>query len=360
MRDDNQRTKFIQFSRDISQATRSRESRLKRWFLFDGDRKHVTGGLLLGVYIALLLLAVLWPIEYRHLLTETTMIQTVFNTLLGGVILLVSIVVTIASLGISQELTSIGDQDERIETALEFRGEIEDHDVVDMSPARPGQVIVVMLRIIQQRADDLDVTVTGSIESEFQQDLDRLKEDIETNIKELSETLTNVQAGTTDELLVGLDYDSTWQLHQTYQIQQKYADQLSDDQQEELDELADALQGFMTSREYFKTLYYEREFADLSATLLTVSLPVIVFISYVMLALDTGNFPEIRIFTFSPLTIFINLSYTIALAPYLVLTAYVFRAATVTKRAPAVGPFVLETNHQLSVDSDVLQSDSDT
>lgn len=340
-------------------TNRSKESSLKRWFFFDGDRTHVTAGLLLGVFVSLLLLGVIWPIEYRRLLSETTMIESIFDTLLGGVILLVSIVVAVASVGISQELTSLGDQHERIDVALDFRNSIEELSEVDMSPARPREVIIVLLRAIRQRAEDLDTTVPDSPESEFQEDIDRLINDIDTNIEEIADTLDRVDPGSTDELLVGLDYDCSWQLHQTLRIRRKYADQLSEDQLTMIQDLAEALHEFMTSREYFKTLYYQHEFSDLSTTLLTVSLPVIIFITYVLLALDAGLFPEINFLPISPLAVFISLAYTIALGPYVTLTAYVFRATSVTKRTSAVGPFVLKTDRELAGDSDVLRAESE-
>lgn len=344
---------------DSDQPPRPQESRLKRWFLFDGDRVHVTAVLLGVVFIALVLLGAIWSIEYRRLVTETAMVQTIFNTLLGGVILLVSIVVAVASVGITQELTSLGEQQNRIETATDFHRDIEAHDEIEMSPARPGQIVVASLKTIHQRADDLDAIATDHSDPDVQEAITALMTDIETNLEELVTTVESVEAGTTDELLIGLDYNSSWQLHQIYRLQQTYAEQLSDDTRAVLEDLANALKEFMTSREYFKTLYYKREFSDLSTMLLVVSLPVIIFITYVLLALDSGLFPEVTFMGLSPLPVFISLAYTIALAPYIILTAYVLRAASVTKRTPAVGPFVVGTEHNLPFDLGVLQDDAE-
>ncbi|WP_336346077.1 hypothetical protein [Halalkalicoccus ordinarius] len=342
------------------QYSRPQQSRLKRWFLFDGNRMHVTAVLLGGVFVVLVLFGAVWSIEYRRLVSETAMVQTIFNTLLGGVILLVSIVVAVTSVGVSQELTSLGKQHDRIKTAVEFRRRIVAHDEIKTSPARPGQIIIATLQAIHQQAHELESIVADHPDSNLQQDVTALKLDIETNIEELIGTLENIQAGTTDELLVGLDYDSSWQLHQTYRLQENYADQLSEDHRAVMDELGTALHELMSSREYFKTLYYKREFSELSTMLLIASLPVIVFITYVLLALDTGLFPEVTIGGLSPLAVFISLAYTIALTPYVILTAYVLRVASVTKRTPAVGPFVIGTDHQLPFDSTVLKNEPET
>ena len=328
---------------------RSSENRIKRWILFDGDRERVAVSLLATVFALMIVMGGVWPIEYQELLAETTMVQTVFNTLLSGTILLVSIVVSIAAVGISQELTSLGNQSERVDTIIEFQGEIEDRDIVEVSPARPGQFTAVVLRSIKERADDLQ-RVDGTGEREYREEVDRLQADIRANTEEVLTTLSRVPEGSTDELLTGLNYDSSWQLYQARRILTKYGDRLTAAERETIEDIMDTLHKLMVSREYFKTLYYKLELSDLSTTLLTVSLPIIVFISYVLLALNSGLFPNVTVFGYTPLTVFISLAYTIALAPYAVLTSYVFRAATVTKRTPEEGPFVLDADRETAYD----------
>ncbi|WP_265110097.1 hypothetical protein [Halosolutus halophilus] len=334
---------------------RSSENRVKRWLLFDGDRERVATALLGTVFVVLLVMGGIWPIEYQELLGETTVVQTVFNTLLSGTILLVSIVVSIAAVGIFQELTSLGNQSERVETIIEFQGEIETSDIVDVSPARPGQFTAVVPRSIKRRADDLQRLDAAATRDEregraYREEVDRLRTDIQANTEEVLTTLSRVPAGSTDELLTGLNYDSSWQLYQARRILTKYGEDLTDDERAEIENITDTLRKLMASREYFKTLYYKLELSDLSTTLLTVSLPIIVFITYVLLAIDSGFFPDVSFFGYTPLTVFISLAYTIALAPYAVLTAYVLRAATVTKRTPEEGPFVLDGDRETAYD----------
>ncbi len=334
---------------------RSSENRVKRWLLFDGNREQVATALLATVFVVMLVMGGIRPIEYQELLGETTMVQEVFNTFLSGTILLVSIVVSIAAVGISQELTSLGNQSERVDTIIEFQAEIEDSGIVEVSPARPGQFTAVVLRSIKQRADELQqldagTTREGTERQEYRREIERLRTDIQANTEEVLTTLSRVSAGTTDELLTGLNYDSSWQLYQSRRILTKYGDELTADEQAVIEDIMDTLHKLMVSREYFKTLYYKLELSDLSTTLLTVSLPIIIFITYVMLAIDTGFFPDVSVFGYTPLTVFISLAYTIALAPYAVLTSYVLRAAAVTKRTPEEGPFVLDGDRETADD----------
>ncbi|RKD98436.1 hypothetical protein [Halopiger aswanensis] len=337
---------------------RSSENRIKRWILFDGNRERVAVGLLATVFAVLLVMGGVWPIEYQELLSETTIIQTVFNTLLSGTILLVSIVVSIAAVGISQELTSLGNQSERVETTIDFQGQIEDHGIVDVSPARPGQFTAVVLRSIKERADELQQLDGDADRGQgYRDEVERLRTDIHANTEEVLTTLSRVPNGSTDELLTGLNYDSSWQLYQARRILTKYDERLTDAERQVIEEIMDTLRTLMVCREYFKTLYYKLELSDLSTTLLTVSLPTIIFITYVLLALNTGLFPNVTVFGYTPLTVFISLAYTIALAPYAVLTSYVFRAATVTKRTPEEGPFVLDADRETAYDASTTEAE---
>jgi hypothetical protein len=79
---------------------------------------------------------------------------------------------------------------------------------------------------------------------------------------------------------------------------------------------------------------------------LYVSLPVIVFSSYILLALDTELLPEGSVLGVSPLLLFVSLSYAVAIAPYIVLTVYVLRLVTVTLRTLASGPFILREGNE--------------
>ncbi|MFP8952868.1 hypothetical protein ACLI4Z_07850 [Natrialbaceae archaeon A-arb3/5] len=324
-------------------------SKVKRWILFEGDRKWVALALLATVFAVLLVLGGVWPIEYQDLLSETTMVQTVFNTLLSGTILLVSIVVSIAAVGISQELTSLGDQLERVETTIDFQERLEEHDIVDVSPGRPGQFTAVVLRSIQERANELQQLESGA-SAEYRDEVDRLRTDIHANTEAVLATLARVPNGSTDELLTGLDYDSSWQLYQSRRILTKYGDELTAEERAVIEDILETLRTLMVCREYFKTLYYKLELSDLSTTLLTVSLPTIIFITYVLLALDAGVFPTVTVFGYTPLSVFISLAYTISLAPYTVLTSYVLRAATVTRLTPEEGPFVLDADRETAYD----------
>ena len=114
------------------------DSRFVRAVLLEADRLVVTFALSGAVFLFLLVAGVLWPFEMQDLLTETRAVQTLFNTLLSGTILLVSIVVSINSIVISQELGPLRSQYDRIDDTLAFQSEVEEFAAAGISPRNPS------------------------------------------------------------------------------------------------------------------------------------------------------------------------------------------------------------------------------
>ncbi len=328
---------------------RSIFKKISRWFLLLGRRTSVTLFLLLCVLAVLLAMSVQGTgVDMRRLLTETNTVQTLFNTLLSGIILLVSIVVSINSIVFSQEITDIEDQRDRIDASIQYRDRIDQFMKSDVSPARPAEFLRAILQVIDRQAMALANIAEDSDDGEFREEAKAFADRVTADAERAGETLADAQFGTFKVLLAGLNYDYSRQLHAARRFKRKYRNQLDDDEAEAIDDLVDTLKFFATGREYFKSLYYKRELARLSSRLLYVSLPAIVFTSYVLLALDAKLFPRQmalpiwRAFSIPPLPLFVSFAYTVALAPFVILTAYIIRAVTVTLNTLAAGPFILE------------------
>jgi hypothetical protein len=321
--------------------------RLVHWLLLDGSRMRVTAVLLVFVLLTLLALSVVRPVDMYSLLNDTNTIQTLFNTLLSGMILLVSVVVSITSIVLSEEITDIEHQRERIDASIRYRGQIEEFIESDVSPARPAEFLRAILMIIDRQAQNLSNMADDASEEAFREEAETFCEEVTAEAEQAADTLSDTHFGTFKVLIAGLNYDYSWQLHVARRLERKYGDSLSDDEQAAIDDLVETLKMFATGKEYFKSLYYKREFANLSRNLLYVSLPTIVVTSYVLLAIDSNLFPEVSFYTLSPLLMFVSGAYTVALMPYLTLTSYVLRAMTVTLRTLASGPFILQRGTEI-------------
>jgi hypothetical protein len=318
------------------------ENPLKRWLLLTGRRMSVTLGLMTAVFLAILVIAALEPGGMYELLSETDAAKQLFTALLSGAILLVSIVVSINSVVLSQEITDLEQQEQRIQAALDYHRHVEQYIEADVTPARPADFLTAVLYGISRQVEDLREIVGAGSNDALAADVDELVEEISADVLQARRQLDAAEWGTFEVLLGGLNYDYSGQLHGVRGLKHEHADSLTEEERAAIDDVVDVLTHLGTSREYFKSLYYKREMAFLSSRLLMVGLPVIVFTSYVILALDAALFPEVSAFRITPLAFSVALAFTIALAPFAVLTSYVLRATAVTLRTLAAGPFILQ------------------
>lgn len=177
---------------------------------------------------------------------------------------------------------------------------------------------------------------------------EELATDIETYVDEALKTAEplGTQGGSISGaefgiLWLGLEADYGMHMDHSRKLRSSYEGKLTDTFDERLDDLIHAFQLFATGREYFKTLYYTQEVSQLSRTLLVISLPSILITASAILAIDSGLLPEMWVFGLPPLLSYVATVVTVALAPFLVLTAYMLRLATVAQRTAGAGPFSL-------------------
>lgn len=334
----------IQSDLDLHELTeRSEDGRtVTRWFLLSGNRQLVTLTLLVVVFATLVAGGNVWPLQMRNLLDETNTVQMLFNTLLSGIILLVSIVVSINSVALSQELGSLGTHYERVEKSVSFRSELEDVSEKEVSPSRADHFLAFVLETLHERALILRELTREHSNSDLRRRVETLVAGTDKDLHAVADRLSALNLERPNVLLAGLEYDYSTQLYAVRFLRTYYGEDMTEDQRRAFDEFAEALNFFAASREYFKTLFYKRELADLSSTLLYVSLPTIIFTAYVLLALDSRLFPEVSLFGLPLLLLYVSLAFTLALAPYLVLTAYVIRSAFVARRSLEIGPFMAQ------------------
>lgn len=323
-----------------------RDLELGRWILLEGHRYAVTAALLTVTFASIVLVGSIWTFEMRILLTETAAVQTILNSFLGGIILLVSIVVSINSIVLSHDITSIGAQEERIEGIIQFRRDIGSVAETDAAPTDPNSFLKVMATIIKERAHSLE-NVGEDLEDDLgdsvNDDIATYVESVATTAEELEAVVHQVHGGDLYALWLGLETDYGPMMNEMRNFTSTYRNDLSDDEIEQFNELMQMFEMFATGREYFKTLYYSQEISELSRTLLIFSLPSIIVTIWAMLAINSGLLPEFSVFGLSPLLMFVALTFTVALVPFIILTSYMLRVATVTSRSSTAGPFVLRS-----------------
>lgn len=312
------------------------------WFLITGKRRFVALVLFVAVCTFLVALGALDPVGMRDLLNEQDTLETLFNTLLSGIILLVSIVVSVNSLVVSQELTPIGDQYERITDSWDFRRQTASEFGPAETGARPGTFLASLVGTIEERLDAIEIPDEldeGSREA-FETFVDEAN-----GALEQTNDLFDSETGSFAVALFRPAYDPTQVIERARRLQAREA-AFSEQTTEQVEAIVDALQYFATAREYFKTVYYKREFSYLSRDLIYTGLPSILFISYVLLAVDAESFVGTTL-GINNLVLFIGVAYAVALTPFIVLTAYVLRTAVISEETTASGGFIIDDrSHQ--------------
>ncbi len=320
---------------------------VREWIIMTGGRRKVVGTIMLGVFVLFLGLGVANPVDLARLLRESNTVQTLLNTYLSGVILLISIVVSVNSIVVSQQLATIGSSQQRIQQAVDFREQTDDLiENGDVSPADPAKFLETLITTVEEKSQRLLETSDGDdVDGDTQEALERQAEFVE----QVDQSTDKVKAGLKEAryepfevFSAGLSYNHSRHLDTTYRMRREYADVLSESTQEAYDELLDTIQLVAASLEYFKTLYFQEEFANLSRDLLYSGLPTVLVISYVLLWFDSRAFGNVNLLGLEAKYLFFIATVTVALLPFIVLTAYVLRAAAVAKRTLAAGPFRFE------------------
>ncbi|GAA0511765.1 hypothetical protein SAMN04488066_10472 [Halorubrum aquaticum] len=313
---------------------------LIRWVLLEADRLAVTGALLSFMFSALMLIGSVWPFEMQRVLTETPAVQSILSSLLSGIILLVSIVVSINSTVLSHDITSVETQGNRIQGVMQFRRDVGRLAESGQNPTDPASFLDLMASVIHDRANAVEGVATGSDE-DLTRDIQTFVDEVIKTVEPLGDHADSASGTEFGVLWIGLETEYGTFMDRSRTLRSSHEGELSDTFDERLDDLIQAFQLFATGKEYFKTLYYTREVSQLSRTLLVVSLPSILVTASAILAINAELLPDAWVFGLPPLMSFVATVFTIALAPFLVLTAYMLRLTTVAQRTAGAGPFSL-------------------
>ncbi|WP_276272872.1 hypothetical protein [Haloarcula litorea] len=324
------------------------------WFLLDADR-WVVATIFSGVlFVALLVGGSLHPTPAQTLLVRGDPGETLYQALITGTITGVTLVLTLSQLVLSQELGAAGDQQDRMEGAMSFRGDVADTVDAAVSPAEPSAFLRSLVRATKEQAEDIQDTVDAEgFDDQSVEDLvSTYLDSIVGNAETVTDQLEGGSFGEFDVVKAALNYNYSWKIYAGRRITEEYGDHLSDDVRTKLDGLVETLQLFGPAREHFKTLYFQWELSNLSRTLLYVAIPALTVSIAALLFLDPRGLPGATLGV-SHALLLVSLTTTIALVPFMVLLAYILRIVTITKRTLSIGPFILrDTDRSVDVSWD--------
>jgi len=320
---------------------RGETSRVKLWLFMEASRWTVAGLLVAAVFVALVGLGSLDPLPLSAVIQSSDPVETLFQALTGGIITGVTLVVSINSLVLSQELGPLGDQRSRMDGALSFRSDLADTIDEPVVPADPAAFLATIVTASRDRAERLRETAEGVGDATLQDRVDDYVEGIVDNADTVDAQLDGAAFGTFDVVSAALDYNYSEKLHEARRLRNAHADAFSEATRTALDDLCDVLELYGPAREHVKTLYFQWELVDLTQAVVYAAVPALVVSIGSLLFLNDGGTITGTVLGISNLLVVVSAATAVAVLPYAILLSYILRIATVAKRTLAIGPFVL-------------------
>ncbi|SDR14324.1 hypothetical protein [Natronobacterium texcoconense] len=317
---------------------RTGESRIAHWVLLDANRWLLAGVLSVLTFVTFVALgAVALPL--REVMEHGSPVETAFQALIAALLTGVTLVVAINQLVLSQELGRLGDQHGWMSEAMEYRRKVEEL-FGSVGPPDPAQFLQALVTTSSDRAERLQEAVADSADDALRSRTDRLVENVCRNSEEIYAQLETSDFGEFGVLRSGLNYNYSWKIYAVRRLRDEHEESLDDEELEAFDDLIDSLTLFGPALEHFKSLYFQWELVHLTRSILYAGLPGVVVATATVLYLDPGLVPGSTLGV-DNLVWLVSACTTIALVPFFLLAAYVFRIATISKRTGSLGPFIL-------------------
>ncbi|WP_435179532.1 hypothetical protein [Halorussus sp. AFM4] len=290
-----------------------------------------------GLLLALLLL-VFQLLELLDLLRlrVTTPLYYLFSTLVGGNLTLITVVLSINQLVLSRELESPGPLREEVENVADYRRTVAETAGRSVTPLEPPKFLRLLVQATRQRAQRLGGLTAHAGDPQLRDEVDHLVTHVTENTERVNRLLERSEVKPFEVLFAALTTDYERPLHRARRIRATRETELSPDVVECVDDLIEALEQIYVTRNYFKTMFFQKELAYLSRVLLYVGLPseALLAVGFLVFASTTG--------TALPTTVppaAIPVAVTVGFAPLAVLFAFVVRIAIVAQRTAEIIPF---------------------
>lgn len=310
------------------------------WVLLTGDRWLVVAGLLVALFAVLsgLLYAGVVAVTNADTLTRS------FAALVGGNFTLLTIVISINQLIVSQEFGSPSELNERVQSAIAYQQDVAEHAETSVTPATPDAFLDFLVTILQEEAVLFREEVIDLLDEDARGDLHAFTHELIAESERVSVALEGVSEEPFETLAVVLDAGFTADLYEARRIRAVYGESFSPEAEVRLAAIVELLEHVGVARQYLKSLYFQRELADLSRKLLYAGIPALGLLLVTTWVYGQGPTPTVQ----GPaLDLLVVATGTAAFAPLAVFLAYVFRIATIIRRTASMVPFTIEEQTSL-------------
>ena len=307
------------------------------WFLYGGNRPAVATGLVVTAFIVYLVLGWL-----NIIFLPGTRLMWLLNGLVNGLLSLVTIVLTVNQLVLSQQFDSMGELSNRLDQMIDFRMQVEEMTGTNVTPVVPGEFFTDLLAALGERAEELGEGASEYDDDQLADEINQYATDLTEQTNQIHEQVKNSE-GTFAVLLTILDYNNSRHFYTARRLQTAYADVHTETTKTALNEIRELYKQINTTRQYFKTVYLQRELSELSRMIIYTGIIAVLVASVMML-----TYKDMATATLNPPVYHILLSGSLVAiqSPLAVLFSYAARAATISRKTAAFGPFIPEEEQQ--------------
>lgn len=320
---------------DRSDASRQTGAiaRFAEWVKVDGNRLLLTAGTSVLIFLFLLALNAVGAIAFKNPDSITRMA----SGMVAGTFSLVTLVVSVNQLILSQEFSLAGEYRDRFAGVMEFRRDVEEHTGVSTTPVEPTQILDALAEATARRADELADVAATHPDEDFRRRVVRYTKDLEADTERISDRLDRAGVEAFDALSAAVEYDDDRQISAARALRND-APELTGEMARRFDELIETLRLFSTAQEHFKTVYLQRELTRFSQLTIYCGVPAALAAALIALLYGDVGGATIRATYLPYATLFLT---TIVFVPLVLLAIYILRTATLTRRTAATGPMLV-------------------
>mgnify|MGYP000147403826 CR=1 FL=1 len=303
-------------------------ARLVHWLLLGGNRLVVAGLLVVATVVLFYVLVARGVLAVG----PTSSASTAFGSgLVSGTLTLVTVALSINQLILSRVFGSPNQLRDRLDGTRNLRETVRMHADEAVTPNDPAAFLETIGRALSEQGAAFGAALDAggpAAASDYAEGIAAYGDSVTENVQPGDEIVDVL------DVIVGPEYAQN--LTATEYVTNEYGSAISDDGRAQLAVIDDLLETIAISRQFFKTMALQQDFARLSRILAysgVVAVLTSVALTLVYRTSSVAVDPEL-------LPLLVPLGIAVIVTPLAAFIAYVLRAATIARRTISVGPFV--------------------
>jgi len=303
-------------------------ARLLHWLLLGGNRLVVAGLLVVATFV------VFYALVARGVIAvgPSSSASTAFGSgLISGTLTVVTVALSINQLILSRVFGSPNQLRDRLDGTRDLRRLVQEHADEAATPTDPAAFLATIGEALSDRGAALEAELGSgapSAASDYADGIAAYGESVTDNVQAHAEIVDVL------DVIIGPEYAQNMTV--TEYVRNEYGSAVSEDGRDHLEVLDGLLEAIAISRQFFKTMALQQDFARLSRILAYSGVLAVLTSLALALVYRTSSVvvdPAI-------LPVLVPLGIAVIVTPLSVFIAYVLRAATIARRTISVGPFV--------------------